>query len=348
MPETKETDSKKPLSLTRPGRLELKKTVDAGMVKQSFSHGRSKQVSVEVMKLKTFTRGEKTGEMTESEGGIVSPFGGGSHGGDLGREAHHALSDAEKHARMRALEDAKARHEAHTPAEIKALEARVAEIEEAPKSVPQPVVEAPAEEPPPPTPVEIEAKAPVEETAAPVEEAKPRRAPAVDAEQQVREQALDAERVRQDELARSLAAQHVGGRLVVKVQAPAGSEETGTATTLEAPTTAPPTTTVEEEDEDEAKAKRGRQKKTPAVSPKPTERRRGKLTINQAIDEGEGIQRVRSVAAFRRAREKEKRKAHAEQQPQERKKVSREVVLPETISVQELANRMAEKGADVV
>ena len=33
MPETKETDSKKPLSLTRPGRLELKKTVDAGMVK---------------------------------------------------------------------------------------------------------------------------------------------------------------------------------------------------------------------------------------------------------------------------------------------------------------------------
>ena len=105
---------------------------------------------------------------------------------------------------------------------------------------------------------------------------------------------------------------------------------------------------MEEEDEDEAKAKRGRQKKTPAVSPKPTERRRGKLTINQAIDEGEGIQRVRSLAAFRRAREKEKRKAHAEQQPQERKKVSREVVLPETISVQELANRMAEKGADVV
>ena len=344
MPETKETDSKKPLSLTRPGRLELKKTVDAGMVKQSFSHGRSKQVSVEVKKKRTFTRGEKTGEMTEAESAAESRFQP-LHGGDLGREAHHGLSDAEKLARMRALEEAKARQELHSPAEIKALEARVAEaLEEAPKPAPEPVVEAPVVEEPPAAPAEIEAKAPVVEPAAPVEEKPARKAPAGDAEQQVRDQALDAERVRQDELARQLAAQQVGGRLVVKVQAPAGAE--APATTLEAPSVTPPV--VEEEDEEEAKAKRGRQKKTPAVSPKPTERRRGKLTINQAIDEGEGIQRVRSVAAFRRAREKEKRKAHAEQQPQERKKVSREVVLPETISVQELANRMAEKGADVV
>jgi translation initiation factor IF-2 len=347
MPETKETDSKKPLSLSRPGRLELKKTVDAGMVKQSFSHGRSKQVSVEVKKKRTFTRGEKTGEMTESESGEVSPFKP-TPGPDLARDAHHALSEAEKHARLRALEDAKARQEHHTPAEMRVLEARAAEAlaVEAPQPVAPPVVEPPVAEPPPPAPVEVEAKAPVvEETAVPAEAR--RRAPDVDPEQQVRQQALDAERVRQDELARQLAAQHVGGRLIVKAQAPAGAEEAAT-TTVESPATAPTSAPVEEEDEDEAKAKRGRQKKTPAVSPKPTERRRGKLTINQAIDEGEGIQRVRSVAAFRRAREKEKRKAHAEQQPQERKKVSREVVLPETISVQELANRMAEKGADVV
>ncbi len=63
MPETKETEAnKKPLTLSRqPGRLELKKTVDAGMVKQSFSHGRSKQVSVEVKRNRTFTRGESSG-----------------------------------------------------------------------------------------------------------------------------------------------------------------------------------------------------------------------------------------------------------------------------------------------
>jgi translation initiation factor IF-2 len=342
MPETKETDSKKPLSLSRPGRLELKKTVDAGMVKQSFSHGRTKQVSVEVKKKRTFTRGEKSGEMTEAESGEVSPFKPTPASG-LDRDTHHALSEAEKHARLRALEDAKARHEVHTPAEMRVLEARAAEaLEQAPP--PPPVVEAPVVEPPP-APVEVEAKAPQAEEPGTPPEAR-RRPPEVDPEQQVRQQALDAERARQDELARQLAAQQVGGRLIVKAQAPAGAEEAPAA--IEAPSTVAPPPAVDEEDEDEAKAKRGRQKKTPAVSPKPTERRRGKLTINQAIDEGEGIQRVRSVAAFRRAREKEKRKAHAEQQPQERKKVSREVVLPETISVQELANRMAEKGADVV
>ena len=43
-----ETDTKKPLKLSRPGKLELKKTVDAGQVRQSFPHGRSKTVTVEV------------------------------------------------------------------------------------------------------------------------------------------------------------------------------------------------------------------------------------------------------------------------------------------------------------
>ena len=47
----KEPDKKKPLTLSRPGRLELKKTVESGQVKQSFSHGRSKTVTVEIKKL---------------------------------------------------------------------------------------------------------------------------------------------------------------------------------------------------------------------------------------------------------------------------------------------------------
>src|SRR5262249_8929187 len=167
MPETKETESKKPLSLTRPGRLELKKTVDAGMVKQSFSHGRSKQVSVEVKKKRTFTRGEKTGEMTEAESAAASPFAP-SPGADIAREAHHGLSEAERSARMRALEDAKARHELHTPAELKALEARAAEaVEEAPKAVPPPVEAPVVAEPPAPAEPEIEAKVLVEEAPAP-------------------------------------------------------------------------------------------------------------------------------------------------------------------------------------
>ena len=47
--ETKEQERNPRISLARPaGRLELTKTVDSGMVRQSFSHGRSKSVAVEV------------------------------------------------------------------------------------------------------------------------------------------------------------------------------------------------------------------------------------------------------------------------------------------------------------
>ena len=72
-------------------------------------------------------------------------------------------------------------------------------------------------------------------------------------------------------------------------------------------------------------------------------RRRGKLTLNTALDE-EGASRGRSLSAMRRRQEKFKRAQMAES----REKVSREVILPETISVQELAQRMAERAVDVV
>ncbi|MFC3099970.1 translation initiation factor IF-2 [Altererythrobacter lauratis] len=76
------------------------------------------------------------------------------------------------------------------------------------------------------------------------------------------------------------------------------------------------------------------------------ENRRGKLTVNRALNEDEGA-RARSLAALKRAREKERR-AHYSGQSQQREKQVRDVVVPEAITVQELANRMAEKGADLV
>ncbi len=60
---------------------------------------------------------------------------------------------------------------------------------------------------------------------------------------------------------------------------------------------------------------------------------------------GEDDNRARSLAALRRAREKEKR-AHQESGPAQ--KQVRDVVVPEAITVQDLANRMAERGADLV
>lgn len=76
------------------------------------------------------------------------------------------------------------------------------------------------------------------------------------------------------------------------------------------------------------------------------ERRGGKLTVTRALNEDEGA-RARSLAALKRAREKERR-AHFGGQQQQREKQVRDVIVPEAITVQELANRMAEKGADLV
>src|SRR3982751_6108545 len=73
-------------------------------------------------------------------------------------------------------------------------------------------------------------------------------------------------------------------------------------------------------------------------------RQRGKLTVTRALS-GEDESRARSLAALRRAREKEKRH-HMEAGPSA--KQVRDVVVPESITVQELANRMAERGADLV
>jgi translation initiation factor IF-2 len=73
------------------------------------------------------------------------------------------------------------------------------------------------------------------------------------------------------------------------------------------------------------------------------ERRTGRLTVTRALDDGD--ERARSIASFRRRVEREKRRALGDQP---REKITREVILPETISIQELANRMTERGVDVI
>src|SRR5690606_29052831 len=102
---------------------------------------------------------------------------------------------------------------------------------------------------------------------------------------------------------------------------------------------------VEEEERGRGGPKRGSPKvEAPArpAKPRTDERRRGKLTLNSALSDEET--RARSLSPMRRRQEKFKRAMH--QEPRE--KVSREVVLPETITIQELASRMAERAVDVV
>ncbi len=73
-----------------------------------------------------------------------------------------------------------------------------------------------------------------------------------------------------------------------------------------------------------------------------TARTRQKLTITNFDREAQ----VRSLASLKRKREKEKLKAMGIQQPRE--KISREVIIPEAITIQELSNRMAERAVDLI
>src|SRR5205085_801958 len=104
---------------------------------------------------------------------------------------------------------------------------------------------------------------------------------------------------------------------------------------------------AEEEEETPAAARPGRRpearRPTTPVRRDEHRRRTGKLTVTRALDEDAG-ERMRSLASVRRARERERMRMHQE----EPLKIVRDVVIPETITIQELANRMAERGADVI
>src|SRR5262249_45143 len=102
-----------------------------------------------------------------------------------------------------------------------------------------------------------------------------------------------------------------------------------------------------EPDDDEApRTRRGPGAARPAPAPKPArgggQKNRGRLTVVTALSADE--ERERSVAAFRRR--VQRLKAHTADEPKE--KLVREVTIPETITIQELANRMAERSVDVI
>ncbi len=75
-------------------------------------------------------------------------------------------------------------------------------------------------------------------------------------------------------------------------------------------------------------------------------RREGRLTIQSVAGDGDTAERMRSLASVRRAREreKEKRKGGSTDAPNR----PREVVIPDVITVQELSNRMAVRGVDII
>ena len=86
MTDNSEQETKRPLSLGRPGggsgggRLELRKPIETGQVRQSFPHGRSKTVQVEVRRKRAVTPGQpekpeapQTGGKPAAGGGAQTP-----------------------------------------------------------------------------------------------------------------------------------------------------------------------------------------------------------------------------------------------------------------------------------
>jgi translation initiation factor IF-2 len=325
-----ETDNKPTLGRKPLG---LKRSVEAGEVKQTFSHGRTNKVVVEVKRRKLIgkpgagdvveTKAEEPAAPVEAKPAPkkaappppkkpIVPAGETRQEmqARLLREAEEArltsLEEAnrrEQEEKQRAFDEEKRRAEENRRVEEEAAKARNVE-EEAAKAEPaasEPEV-APAAEPEE-KPVAAKApaaKADAEDSAAPVPA--PRRFTPVKRPEPA---------ARKPEAASGGAA---GG-------APKGA----------------------------AGAKKGAPARGGAAERKGSDHHRrqsGKLTVSRALNDDEGA-RARSLAALKRAREKERR-AHFSGQSQPREKQVRDVVVPEAITVQELANRMAEKGADLV
>jgi len=139
-----------------------------------------------------------------------------------------------------------------------------------------------------------------------------------------------------EEEARRRAEQEAARRLEKK--------EAETTTTAGAPTALTPKRGRDlAEEEEEVSAKKG---KAPVKTPAPRKatpggRRSGKLTITRALSGDE--ERMRSVASYRR----QLNRAHRQQEAPP-PAGPREVIIPETITVSELANRMARRGVDVI
>jgi len=144
--------------------------------------------------------------------------------------------------------------------------------------------------------------------------------------------------------AEELARKHAEEEAARRDKTEAAAARTGAGATAETPGRR--RLVAEEEEEGPKKASAGKAApKTPAVRKAPgDERRRGKLTVTRALDDDQG-ERTRSVAAYKRHLQRIN-KGH--QQQAAGPAGPREVTVPETITVAELANRMARRSVDVI
>ncbi len=272
MSETNETEGK----TARGGRkmtLNVRRTVESGHVRQSFSHGRSKSVLVEKKKRRAIGSGAAPQPVEETKPAPRVAEAPAPKPQPRRRKARRVgvvlpqLSEEEKDARTRALADSRQREA--------------------------------------------------------VEREKVKHSAAL---QVVTEEQRAQERKEADERKRKEDERHEAEAKARKV-----GEETARKHLLK------------EEPEEPARTPDARHKKSVTAPRRGEERRvRGRLTITNALDEE---QRQRSLASLKRRQERQKKQITG---PLAQQKIQREVVIPEVITIQELANRMAERGVDVI
>ncbi|MCR6733804.1 MAG: translation initiation factor IF-2 [Afipia sp.] len=288
--------------------LSLKPRTETGVVRQSFSHGRTKQVVVE-KKTKRRLAGDPAPAIetpTPAPAAVAAPVKVAPRPAEPARPASRTsgvvlrtLTEDEQSARASALADARVREEE---------ERRAAEAEAARRNT---------------------------------KEFK---------EQQEREAAearkkAEEERHRAEEEAKARAEREANKRneAAAKATSPAAAKTPSTPAR-------PAAVAADGSDDDEAPRmvrRPGGGVARPVVAAKPTAKpapakQRGRLTISTALNADEV--RERSIASFRRRTQR--LKGHASNEPKE--KLIREVTIPEAITIQELANRMAERAVDVI
>jgi len=301
MAETTEKTGEKKLSVSPSKTLTLKgRGVEQGVVRQSFSHGRTKAVVVEKVKSRVPTRA-KADAATSAAAPAKRPAAGKPAAAAAaaattpaapapapkpsGGMVLRSLTEEEQKARVHALNDARLRE---------AEERKIAEEEAFVRSM-------------------REAAERTEREAAEARKADEEKRRKHDLETKLKAEQEAKKRFGED----SIAAARPGAR-------PA----------------------LEPDDDEAPRTRRGPGAARPAAAPKPArgggQKSRGRLTVVTALSADE--ERERSVAAFRRR--VQRLKGHAADEPKE--KLVREVTIPETITIQELANRMAERSVDVI
>lgn len=300
------------------GKLELSKRVEAGQVRQSFSHGRSKSVQVEVKKKRTFDRNQPSsaaggaGAQAADIGPIKRPEAKSAEPAkaappkqaETANPAMKGLSEQERAARLRAIQSAQAEEER-----------RKREAEEA------------------------ERRAEERRRQREEEEAERKRLEAEEAERKAAEAAAAEEA---EEAEPEAPAEEAGAQADAPAPTPADIEAEAQAAAKQAESKSG------REKADELIERE--QKKRPTMRLKGGEKRRqGKLSIYQVDEDSDPdseARRGRSMAALQRQRQREREKNR--QALARGEKVVRDVTVPEAITVGDLANRMAARSADVI